>query len=164
MKRFLTAAALFALAAGPAWADGVTQEDIRKMVAAGASDDVILALVASHGTFEKLSADDVIDLKRAGASDRLVEGLLLASVPAPTPAPEAASPPTIVILGEPAWWSGDVRRFARRDCQPIVVTEVCVVARPSCGRGYRGPMRGARTCSPVVGVPARAPGKPCRLR
>jgi hypothetical protein len=164
MKRFLTATALLALAAGPAWADGVTKEDVRKMVAAGAGDDLILALVASHGTFEKLSADDVIDLKRAGASDKLVEGLLVASMPQPTATPADPEEPAIVVLGAPAWWSGEFPRFARRDCQPIIVTQVHVVTRVDCGRRYRGPMRGARTYSPAPSGSPRAPGKPCRLR
>jgi hypothetical protein len=62
----------------------VTKEDLKKLTAAGISDDVILSYVKTNGGLAKLSADDVIELKQAGASEKLL-ATVLAGVPAAAP-------------------------------------------------------------------------------
>ncbi len=51
----------------------VSKEDIRKLAAAGISDNVILAYIRTHGPVQRLTADDLVELKQAGASDRVLE-------------------------------------------------------------------------------------------
>lgn len=65
----------------------VTKEDIKKLTAAGISDEVILSYVKANGPVAKLSAEDVIELKQAGASEKVLSMLLAAPAPAPAPAP-----------------------------------------------------------------------------
>lgn len=78
--------ALTFLAALPlAAAAQVTKEDIKKLTAAGISDDVILSYVKANGPVAKLSAEDVIELKQAGATEKVLS-VILAGAPA-TPAP-----------------------------------------------------------------------------
>jgi len=65
------------LAALPlALAAQVTKEDLKKLCAAGISDEVILSYVKANGPVAKLSAEDVIELKQAGASEKLLSGVL----------------------------------------------------------------------------------------
>src|SRR5262245_19939343 len=54
----------------------VTKEDIKKLTAAGISDEVILSYVKANGPVAKLSAEDVIELKQAGASEKLLSVIL----------------------------------------------------------------------------------------
>jgi len=54
----------------------VSKEDIKKLTAAGISDEVILSYVKANGPVAKLSAEDVIELKQAGASEKLLSVLL----------------------------------------------------------------------------------------
>jgi hypothetical protein len=83
----------------------VTKEDLKKLTAAGISDGVILNYVKSHGPVEKLSAEDVIELKKAGASETLLAAVLGNAAPAtrPSPAPsaqaysESPAPSTTVV-------------------------------------------------------------------
>lgn len=82
-KTFALAGALLAALPLAAAAD-VSKEDLRKLVAAGLSDEVVLAYVKANGPVAKLSADDLIDLKKAGASDKI---LAAAAAPVATPAP-----------------------------------------------------------------------------
>lgn len=75
MKRTLLTLFVVLLAAGAAFA-GVTKEDLKKLVSAGVTDDVILAFVQANGPVDSLSADDLIELKKAGASDKLLQAVL----------------------------------------------------------------------------------------
>src|SRR5258707_360108 len=45
----------------------VSKEDLKKLAAAGISDDVILSYVRANGGVARLSADDVIELENARA-------------------------------------------------------------------------------------------------
>jgi hypothetical protein len=54
----------------------VTKEDIKKLTAAGISDDVILSYVKANGGLARLSAEDVVELKQAGASEKLLTSIL----------------------------------------------------------------------------------------
>lgn len=86
MKTFVLA--LGALIASPlAAAADVTTEDIRKLVAAGVSDEVIVTFIRSNGPVQKMSADDVVLLKVSGASERVLGALMEPAKPAPAPAP-----------------------------------------------------------------------------
>jgi hypothetical protein len=93
MRKF--ALALSFLAALPlAVAAQVTKEDLKKLAAAGISDEVILSYIKANGGVAKLSAEDVVELKQAGASEKLLSVALgsaqvpsAAPVPPPSPAP-----------------------------------------------------------------------------
>lgn len=78
--------ALMALAFLGAWplaaAADVTKEDIKKLAAAGISEDVILSYIRQNGPVAKMSADDLIELKQAGVSDKVL-GALTGASPAP---------------------------------------------------------------------------------
>lgn len=63
----------------------VSKEDLRKLAAAGISDEVILSYVRANGPVSKLSAEDVIDLKQAGTSEKVLSAVL-GSAPATAPA------------------------------------------------------------------------------
>jgi len=65
----------------------VSKEDLKKLAAAGISDDVILSYVRANGGVARLSAEDVIELKQAGASEKLLSSVLGA---APAPSAQAA--------------------------------------------------------------------------
>ena len=87
-----TTLATFAfLAALPlAAAAQATKDDIKKLAAAGVSDDVILTYVRANGPLPKLSADDIIELKQAGAGEKVLNALAgqtTALAPAAAPAP-----------------------------------------------------------------------------
>jgi len=94
MKTF--ALALTILAALPlAAAAQVSKEDLKKLSAAGISDDVILSYVRANGGVAKLSADDVVELKNAGASEKVLAAALgTAQAPAAPPARSAPSAPS----------------------------------------------------------------------
>ena len=66
----------------------VSKEDIKKLCAAGISDEVILSYVKANGPVAKLSAEDVIELKQAGASEKLLSVILGNSSAPAAPAPE----------------------------------------------------------------------------
>src|SRR6188508_1879234 len=94
------AMALTFLAALPLAAQ-VSKEDIKKLAAAGISDDVILSYVKANGPVAKLSAEDVIELKQAGTSEKVLSVIVAGSMPAPAPAAPAApapAPPTTYVV------------------------------------------------------------------
>lgn len=106
-----------------ALAADVGKEEIKKLVAAGVSDDVILAYIRAHGPVARLSADDVVELKQAGASERVLGALVNPSA-APSPAPTPERP---------------VERVVER---PVYVPQTTYVYVPSystvwCGTHYR---------------------------
>ena len=68
---FLTAAALNL----PAGAD-VTKQEILTLTKAGVSDDVIISYVRKNGPVAKLSAEDIVELKKANVSDPVMKVLL----------------------------------------------------------------------------------------
>jgi hypothetical protein len=83
-----TLAAFTFLAALPlAAAAQVSKEDIKKLVAAGVSDDVVLTYVRANGPAPRLSADDLIELKQAGAGEKALAALAGGGSSAPAPAP-----------------------------------------------------------------------------
>jgi hypothetical protein len=85
LKRILPVLALLGALPLAAAAD-VSKEDVKKLAAAGISDDVILTYIRTHGPLPTLSADELVDLKQAGVSDRVLA--VLAGSPAPSPLPQ----------------------------------------------------------------------------
>jgi hypothetical protein len=69
----------------------VSKEDLKKLAAAGISDEVILSYVRANGGVAKLSAEDVIELKQAGASEKVLS-VVLGTAPAPAPAAPSYTP------------------------------------------------------------------------
>jgi len=96
----------------------VTKEDMKKLAEARVSDGVVLAYVHSHGPVPKLSAQDLIELKNAGVSDKVLEQIA-GGEPKPAPADgpvrtevverrvHVVSPPTVVYV--PHVWVGPWR-------------------------------------------------------
>lgn len=110
MKRMLIALAALGLVPAAAAAD-VTKEDLKKLAAAGISDEVILTYLRSHGPLPSLTADDLVELKQVGVSDRvLAEVAGRPAAPAPVdPAPRTELvertvyvPPTSTCVVQPA--------------------------------------------------------------
>ena len=93
MKTFALAFVLAGFAPACAFAD-VSKEEIRRLVAAGVSEDVVLSYVRQNGPVVRLSADDLVELKAAGAGDRILAALISnpviadADLPYRTQAPE----------------------------------------------------------------------------
>ena len=87
----LSIALTFLVALPLAAAAEVTKEDLKKLAAAGISDDVILSYIKSNGGVAKLSAEDIIELKQAGASEKVLS-VALGNAPAPA-ATRDYSPP-----------------------------------------------------------------------
>lgn len=68
----------------------LTKDTVIQMVKAGLPDDVIITKIKADPNLPNLSADDLIALKTAGASDAVIRALLS---PAPAPAPVATIAP-----------------------------------------------------------------------
>jgi len=101
-------------------ASGLTVEDVIKLAKAGLSEDIIVQQIQRKGRAFDLSPDQIIGLKAANVSDRILEVMLdpaKADAPAPllpvarvAPAPEpppqppmrAEAPPPVLASGEPA--------------------------------------------------------------
>ncbi len=87
-----TAAALFLLLAAPAL--GASPEDVSRMAKARVSDEVILAQIQADGSSFELSTDQILALKEAGVSDRVLKAMIETRSPSKVQAPpeEAAAP------------------------------------------------------------------------
>jgi hypothetical protein len=59
----------------------LTKDDLRRLAALKVSDEAILLVVRAEGPVEPLSAGDLLELRRAGLSARVVEYLATTSVP-----------------------------------------------------------------------------------
>ena len=71
---------------GASSAAGLTVDGVISLVSAGISDDLILAKIQKSGQAFDLSAEDMVRLKKAGASDAVMKAMMSA-----TPAPVAVS-------------------------------------------------------------------------
>lgn len=74
MKHVAIALALLAAAPLAASAD-ISKEDIKKLAAAGVGDEVILSFIRSNGPVSKFTADDLVEMKQAGASEKVLSAL-----------------------------------------------------------------------------------------
>jgi len=80
----------------------LTVEDVRALVAAHISDELIIAQINSTHTVYHLSAADIILLKQSGVTDRVVEFMettpaRVATETAPTPIVTTSEPPPPVV-------------------------------------------------------------------
>ena len=85
---------LFSIAVVAIAQTALTNDTIIKMTKAGLSDDVIVSTISSQPARFSTSPDDLISLKGAGISDKVIGAMMAkgAGAPAP-PAPAAASVP-----------------------------------------------------------------------
>lgn len=98
MTRIFSTLGILACLSTAASAD-VGKEELKKLVQAGLSDDLILGYVRHKGPVVRLSADDLLELKKAGLSDALLVSLLPHQAPAPKPASTDAA--TAKLLADP---------------------------------------------------------------
>lgn len=116
-KSIGTLAAVLLLSAA-SFAD-VTKEDLKKLAGAQVSDSVVIAYIRAYGPMPRLTAQDLIELKNAGVSDRVLEAV--AGDPKPAPAPvrtqvierrvHVVPPPAVVHV--PRVWCGPWRPWVR---------------------------------------------------
>jgi hypothetical protein len=74
-----------------------TIRELLQLKAAGVSDDVLIALIESDGSVFRLTAEDIIDLRRQGLSERVILAMLAT-------ARRAVAPPRIGVrdpIGQP---------------------------------------------------------------
>ena len=76
--------------AGPVFAE-VSKVEISKLAKAGLDEAVILKYIEANGPVQPLSAQDLIDLKSEGVSDRIIAAAMSQARPAPAALP--ATPP-----------------------------------------------------------------------
>lgn len=161
MKKF--ALAFAALAALPlAAAADVTKEDIRKLVGAGVGDEVIVAFIRANSPVRKLSADEVVELKQAGASERVL-GALMGSATAAVPSARTVEtvervverpvyvPQTTYVYSTPAYYPSTYYypSYAYGYCSPYYYPRSYYGGY--CSPYYRG-YAGYRYYGPRVGV------------
>ncbi|HUA65178.1 MAG TPA: YXWGXW repeat-containing protein [Alphaproteobacteria bacterium] len=96
----------------------LTADDIKALVRAKVSDDVIISQIQNSHTIYRLSPQDIIDLHAAGVSDRVVN-FMIATVNSPPPPPpttvvtsdQAPPPPTETVTAAPGpgyvWIGGE---------------------------------------------------------
>lgn len=89
MRMLSSAILTLALMLGPAvgQASAVTVRDLVMLSQAGLSDEVLVALIESDGSRFQLVADEILDLRRQGLSEKVIIAMLRTSRPAPEPAP-----------------------------------------------------------------------------
>ena len=76
----------------------LTNEDILKLVKTGMGDDVILGAVSSKPGKFSVSTDDMIALKQAGVSDKIIAAMVARGV---SPVPNATGITPTVVSSEP---------------------------------------------------------------
>ena len=77
----------------------ISTEDVVKLIRAGISEPVILEKLKSEGIVAAPSSDDLVALKKEGASDRVIEAMLAARVGPPV----AAEPPIVAYPYSSSW-------------------------------------------------------------
>jgi len=83
----------------PALAKRLTVDDVMKLSKAGFSDDVIIEKLKKNGQAFDLSTDQMVQLKSAGVSDKVVQVML---DPAKADAPAAPSPAAVKAGSDPS--------------------------------------------------------------
>jgi hypothetical protein len=78
MKKMILPAAFLFLSASLAFAT-VTKDDVRKLLAAGISEDTIILFIHRNAPAVSPSPEDLAELKNAGASDKVLNALVEAS-------------------------------------------------------------------------------------
>ena len=54
----------------------LTKEDVVNMVTSGVGDDVVISLIKATSSRFKLSVSDIVELKKAGVSERVIECMI----------------------------------------------------------------------------------------
>ena len=134
MKRLLLTLGTLCALGATTFAD-IGKEELKKLARAGISDEVILSYVRSRGPVAKLSADDIIELKKAGLSDGLLTTLVSLAEPAPGAAAESSTS------------SSTAAATAKLLADPSVVYD----GRYYYPRSYFSSEYGAY-CSPAIGI------------
>jgi hypothetical protein len=75
MKKLILTLALTGFVPLSAWAD-VSKEEIKRLLGAGVSEDVVLTYIQRNGPVAPLTSDDLVELRQAGAGDRVLSALL----------------------------------------------------------------------------------------
>src|SRR5450432_2946167 len=92
MHRIVSAAVLLVFGSLLVAQTALNNGSVTKLIKAGLSDDLIVSTInAAPGTYDA-SADGLIAMKAAGASDKVVSAIVLKAA-SPTPATQAAVPP-----------------------------------------------------------------------
>ncbi len=73
----------------------LNNDSIVKLVRAGLGEDTIVSIVKTQPGKFSLSAEDVISLKNAGVSEKIISAMLAKSSAAPAPLPKDASAPAL---------------------------------------------------------------------
>jgi outer membrane lipoprotein SlyB len=90
----------------------LTTTDVKALVKAGISDDVVISQIVSTHTGFHLTSEDIIDLRNAGVSDRVVNFMI-----------GTASDPLAIVSGTPTV-------VVVSDAPPAPLAETIVVAAP----------------------------------
>lgn len=159
MKKIVLTFVLAGLVPACAFAD-VTKEEIRRLLAAGASEQVVLTYVRQHGPVVPLSADDLVDLRAAGVGGRLLAELISAVAVPDADLPILAPPPEPVggVFGNVYIYDSRIRSCLPARTRPIV--PLCEWGRtfttfaPRCAP--------AVVCRPAPPVCRPAPCRPIR--
>lgn len=85
----------------PAAQQALTNDDVMEMLRAGLPDSVIVAKIRTSPSRFDLGTDALIALKRAGASERVLEAVLAAAAPSTSPPPSATAPALPAAPGIP---------------------------------------------------------------
>ncbi|MBI2933198.1 MAG: hypothetical protein HYY16_16255 [Planctomycetes bacterium] len=126
MKRALLTLSFAMLAAGAAFA-GVTKEDLKKLLSAGVGDEVVLSFIKANGPVDPLSADDLVELKKIGAGDKLLQDILERKEEKPQPQVQPKSDPQQTPAPPPQSYP-DLRP---EPTERVIERETVVVERPS---------------------------------
>src|SRR5688572_5035306 len=105
MSRVIRTLAILLCLGSAALAD-VGKEELKKLSQAGLSDDFIVSYARSKAPLQRFSADDVVELKKAGLSDGLLTRLMDLQEPpsaAPTSGlPSSTAAATAKLLSDPS--------------------------------------------------------------
>lgn len=85
------------LTASTAMAAAITNADIVKLLGAGMGEEVILQVIASGTPAFDTSPDALVDLKKKGASERIVSAVLMAGKGAETATSTSATRPAVAV-------------------------------------------------------------------
>lgn len=92
MKRFIPLALLMLLFSGTAKAQALSRQDILNLSSAGVSDDIITQKIQKDGISFDMSADAILELRKAGLSNGVIKKLLAAKVNKPESSPSIIAP------------------------------------------------------------------------
>ncbi len=80
----------------------LNNESVVKLVKAGLREDVIIGMVELQPSQYSLTPDDLIGLKKAGVSDKVIAAMLKKNSSAGSPAPAVAATPAPATSGAPS--------------------------------------------------------------